>query len=258
MTKNIEDDFEYDLLKLIDVTTNLIKTAKRNHKSIRGTNSYATKFLEHSVKAKEITNNIQTKLHGLVDDEVLKQLSENIDAYFAPNNNDPLRRTLQRELLEIFKTKIQPHLNGKKLHSPTDELFPLELVKDTKPYIEKIAMQASGCYDQNWFDGCAVMMRRLLENLIIECFESKKIVEKIKNDNKNFYYLSDLIPKFLAEDGKNWNPSRNCKISLPNLKDLGDKSAHSRYFTARQQDLKDIKKDFRIVIEELVNIAQLK
>jgi len=66
-----------------------------------------------------------------------------------------------------------------------------------------------------------------------------------------------LITKFLAEDGKIWNPSRNCKLVLPQLKEIGDKSAHSRYFTARQKDLDDIKSNLRTVIEELVHIGEL-
>jgi len=109
-----------------------------------------------------------------------------------------------------------------------------------------------------WFDSCAVMCRRLLEILIIECFEYKKIASKIKDSDKNFFFLESLIKKLLIEDGKSWHLSRNSKKSLKILKNLGDQSAHSRYFSARQADIDYLKNDFRIIIEELIDISGLK
>lgn len=254
-TKKLEN---LDLPKLIESTNRLISTATKNHNSVRGTNFYANKFLENAAKASHIMSVITSKVSGIVNDSIVTELSQNVDLYFNQESTKRIRRESQRKILSIFRTKIQPRLIGKQLHAPTDSLFPLELVENTKPYIQKIALQACGCYDQHWYDACAVMVRRLLENLIIECFEFKQITKKIKKSDDNFFYLSDLITKFLAEGGKTWNPSRNCKSSLPKLKEIGDKSAHNRYFTARQKDLLDIQSDLRTIIEELVHISELK
>lgn len=141
-------------------------------------------------------------------------------------------------------------------HEPTDQLFPLEIILNTKTHIEVIAKQASGCYDLQYYDASAVMLRRLLETLIIECFETHGIADKIL-DNGNFYHLEDLISRFLSED-KSWNIGRTTRKILPNLKKLGDQSAHSRYFTAKKHDIDELKNDLRIVIEELVHIGKLK
>lgn len=129
------------------------------------------------------------------------------------------------------------------------------LVKGTRTYIEKVANQINGCYEYGWFDACAVMIRRLLETLIIEVFEGYQISEKIKK-NGDFMFLRDMIAVTMNE--QQFNLSRNTKNSLPKLKDIGDKSAHSRRFNAVRHDIDDIKADLRVVIQELLVLAKLK
>ncbi|MGV3550454.1 hypothetical protein [Rhizobium sp.] len=130
------------------------------------------------------------------------------------------------------------------------------LVRGTRGYIEKIANQANGCYERGWYDGCAVMLRRLLETLIIEVFEHHKIATKIQNSNGDFFFLRDLISEFLKESS--WNLSRNAKQSLPRLKDMGDKSAHSRRYIAQRADIDALVADLRMVTQELISLAGLK
>jgi hypothetical protein len=134
----------------------------------------------------------------------------------------------------------------------SDNLFPFEVVNRTRDYIEKVAEQAIIAYDSGIYDACFVMTRKLLEILIIELFERKNISHKIKNSNQDFFYLSDLIDKLLTENS--WNLSRNTKQSLPNIKKIGDLSAHNRRFIAKKPDVDKIKNDLRIVIEELIHL----
>src|SRR5580704_13703212 len=68
-------------------------------------------------------------------------------------------------------------------------LLPHALVRGTRGYIERVVFQVNGCYEKGWFDGCAVMMRRLMETLIIECFEKHLIANTIKNPKGDFLYL---------------------------------------------------------------------
>lgn len=129
------------------------------------------------------------------------------------------------------------------------------LVKNTRGYIEKISNQINGCYEMGWFDGCAVLIRRLVETLIIEVFESKGIENKIKK-NDDYMFLRDMISVTLSETALNL--SRNAKQALPRLKDIGDKSAHSRRFIAIRHDIDDIKPDLRLIIQELLIISGIK
>ena len=131
----------------------------------------------------------------------------------------------------------------------------MPLVKGTRGYIEKVSNQINGCYECGWFDACAVMIRRLLETLIIEVFEHHKIQAKIQK-NGDYLYLRDLINITLAEPS--WSLGRNTKAALPKLKDIGDKSAHSRRYNAIRHDIDDIKIDLRVVIQELLVLANLK
>jgi len=139
----------------------------------------------------------------------------------------------------------------------SQNVLPRALAVNTRGYIEKVVDQVNGCYEKGWFDGCAVMMRRLLETLIIECFEAHKVAAKIKDPRSgDFMYLSDLIPKTLSEPS--WNLGRNSKKALPSLKAIGDQSAHSRRYNAHREDIDKLITDFRIVCQELLYIAKLK
>lgn len=100
------------------------------------------------------------------------------------------------------------------------------------------------------------MIRRLIETLIIETFEAKGLADKIKNGAGDFLYLRDLIAKTLDEPA--WNLTRNCKDALRRLKDVGDKSAHSRRFIAHKNDIEQIRADVRLVVQELIAIAEIK
>lgn len=142
------------------------------------------------------------------------------------------------------------------LKSPGQAVVPLALVRNTRGYIEKVANQINGAYSNGWHDACAVMMRRLLETLIIEAFEKHRIDSKIKNTSGDFLYLRDLISVALKE--KSWNLGRQVKTALPKLKDVGDKSAHSRRFNAVRGDIDPLIADFRLVIQEFTYLAGLK
>lgn len=148
--------------------------------------------------------------------------------------------------------------------TPTDEATPPRseqvlahsLVRGTRGYIEKIVYQINGCYEHGWFDACAVMIRRLLETLIIEVFEHHNKASAIQNTQGDFLYLRDLVAKTLTE--KSWNLGRNTKGALPRLKDIGDKSAHSRRFLAQRADIQAIIPDLRVVVQEMLFLAKLK
>jgi hypothetical protein len=141
-------------------------------------------------------------------------------------------------------------------HIPRGDLFSLDITKGTQPYIESMAKQANGSFEQGWYDACAVMVRRLLETLIIECYEYHEIADSIKGSDGNFLYLGGLISRFLGEN--KWNINRNARAALsnlPKLKGIGDLSAHNRGFNAGLKDIRDIQTELRIVIEEMVRIA---
>ena len=117
-------------------------------------------------------------------------------------------------------------------------------VRKTRGYLERVVNQINGCYERGWFDGCAVMMRRMVETLIIECYEAERIADQIKNPAGEFYMLKDLINKILAQP--QFNIGRGAKQGLGKLKEIGDYSAHSRRYNAHREDIDKVTSDFRL------------
>jgi len=140
----------------------------------------------------------------------------------------------------------------------SQNILPNALVAGTRGYIEKIAFQINGSYEKGWFDACAVMMRRLLETLIIECFVAHQIEHKIQDPSSgDFLAMSALVSKTLSESS--FNLTRNTKKALRNgIKAIGDLSAHSRKFTAYQTDIDKLSLDFRVACQELLSLSSLK
>ncbi|MCX5646807.1 MAG: hypothetical protein NTZ17_19340 [Phycisphaerae bacterium] len=171
-------------------------------------------------------------------------------------------RSVAREALDIAK-RIQadaplryvPPSAGTR--PATQAVLPFALVQNTRGYLERVVHQINGSYEKGWFDACAVMMRRLMETLIIECFEAHGIANKIRDTRTgDFFYLSDLVTHALAEPA--WNLGRNTKRALPNLKTVGDQSAHSRRYNAHREDIDKLIPDFRTACQELIYLAKLK
>ncbi len=192
-------------------------------------------------------------------DELKIKKYSNIPQYLSINSkilkNKPPKFIIQKGLYHLERNKkaaIDNIVNAPKVIIPSNSYFPAELFDNTRGYLKAIATQAAVCYDQGLYDACSVMTRKLLEVLIIETFEKHGISSKVKNNSGNFYYLSDLIDLFKAEN--TWNVGRNAKSSLPNLKKMGDLSAHNRRYIARQTDLNNIKDDLRIALEELIHL----
>ena len=135
----------------------------------------------------------------------------------------------------------------------TQQVIPLSVVQGTRNYLEAIAHQINGAYEQGWYDACAVMMRRLMETLIIELFEARGRTNAITDGSGNYVRLDTLIGKAIGEGS--WNLHRDTKRVLPKVKQLGDNSAHSHRFNARRTDIDNIQIAFRAAVQDLIGLA---
>jgi hypothetical protein len=138
----------------------------------------------------------------------------------------------------------------------TEQVLPLDVVRPTRrKYLERVVLQANGTYEHGWYDACSVMIRRLVETVIIELYEAKGREDGIKGGSGEFLMLSGLVDAVLAE--KSWNLGREVKKALPEIKSLGDRSAHARRYVATKQDVDKVIPGLRVVVEELLHIAGL-
>jgi len=250
-TSESEQTPQVRLIELAQGAEQLAKTARRNGKSLAGASYYANRLSDLRVDA---TNTFKQLSSASVGDT--STLAELLEICFSAKSTPAQRRDASGELRFQLKTTW----SGATATSPAgieDAVFPLsELVKTRRTYLVTVARQMNGCYVHEWYDACAVMMRRLLETSIIEAFEAKGLSQAAKNAKGDFLQLTELIGAALAETSA-WNLTRQTKAALPKLKDIGHTSAHNRYHTAFKTDLDEAKRDCRIVIQEFLTLAGL-
>lgn len=138
----------------------------------------------------------------------------------------------------------------------SDEIIPLDLYEKTRGYIELLSKQINSCYDNNIYDGCAVLMRRLIEILLIHTYEKLGIDSKIINSSNNYKLLSDIIND--AKTEPLLKLSRNTKNCLDDFRTLGNFSAHKIYYNARRKDVERVIINYRATVEELLYKSGIK
>ena len=179
-------------------------------------------------------------------DELEKTLYENVDvaiAHFKHLKSEQDKRFISR----ATGSARTPLPSG---------IIPPAILEGTRGYLEAVCAQVNGCYSHGFYDACAVMARRLVETLLIECFEATNAAALIQDGKADFLPLDKIISVFLTQP--NWNASRDTKkalTSLPRLKAIGDRSAHNRRYIAGKEDIDKAALDLRVVIQELVAIA---
>jgi hypothetical protein len=126
----------------------------------------------------------------------------------------------------------------------------------TRGYIENVCVQINGCFQYGFYDGTAVLVRRLIETSIIEAYEHLGRAEEIKDASGHYFMLGDLVGVALGARGLSLG--REAKAALQDIKKLGDRSAHNRRFNAVKADLNLIRSGTRVLFDELMNIAALR
>jgi len=236
------------LERLVQQAVALAKTARRNRANLSGDNYYANKLVELRADATNIYRELAPVTAG--DSSALAEMLEQV---FAAKPPAKARAVAARDLLFSLRTTWRLSTNAPR---EDDGLFPLSILSQAKRgYLVTIGRQMNGSFSQGWYDASAVMMRRLLEITVIEAFEAKGISSKIKNTSGDYFQLTDLVNAALIEPS--WTLSRNCRRSLPMLRDAGHNSAHGRYYHARREDIEALRAPCRIVIEEFLHHAGL-
>lgn len=226
------------------------KKAKKHQQNLSGQGFYAKKLAELRIRATNAFTDLKAATPG--DTSALAELTASV---FSATTQPKMRSDSERELTFALRTTWRDSAPRKTI-IVENGIFPLTLLGQTKRgYLIMIGRQINGCFKENFFDACAVMMRRLLEVSIIEAFEAKGMASSIQDSNGNYFQLSDLITATLSESS--FTMSRNTKRALPKLRDNGHLSAHGRSYFAQKTDLERIQPDFRIAVEELLHIAGL-
>jgi hypothetical protein len=128
--------------------------------------------------------------------------------------------------------------------------------ENTRGYIEKLAKQINSSYENNAFDGCAVLMRRLIEILLILSYRHLNIERMIQDTAGNYQTLESIIND--AKTNSALKLSRNSKNSLDTFRQLGNFSAHKIEYTCRREYIRPHIQEYRALVVELLHKAGIR
>jgi hypothetical protein len=148
-------------------------------------------------------------------------------------------------------SKQYPDLSESEEVVSDDSLLPEVLFDEARrPYLKKIAQQINSSYENNLFDACALMMRRLLEILLIHAFQNLTTEDEIKDQDGDYVNLKTLVNK--AKSSKQISLSNSVRKSIDDFRELGNLSAHRVTYNCRRDDIRKIRLEYRALIEELL------
>ncbi len=122
-------------------------------------------------------------------------------------------------------------------------------------YLDKLCFQANHCYENNCYDACATMLRRILEVLLIKSYENLQIENEIQDGLGNYFMLERICNN--AKSNKTLNLSR-LKNELDSFRDLGNFAAHRILYNTTKQDIDNKRDKLRALLEELLYKSGLK
>jgi len=195
-----------------------------------------------------------------------RQLCDEIEAAgYARPNVTILRQSLERDPRTAasnggFKIKVNKRaaiedacgpMVGKRRVKPSDSVVPREQFKDRRLTWQELVAEINGCYDHGFFDGAAVLARRLIEALIVEAFKAKGAEAAIKRGDG--YMLLEELAGVLSS-GQHIKLSKSAKPGLEPIRVLGNTAAHSPHHITKKPDVDNISNHVRVLVSELLNI----
>lgn len=137
-----------------------------------------------------------------------------------------------------------------------DTILPVSLYTNTRGFVESPAKQINASYEYNIFDGCAVLMRRLFEVLLILAYENLDIDSEIQDKDKNYFSFEKIIAN--AVSNRALKITKKSKFTLEKFRILGNFSAHKIYYNCRKSELERLIPDYRAAFEELLYKSGIK
>ena len=122
-----------------------------------------------------------------------------------------------------------------------------------KPYIDRIIKQINFTYDNNCYDACAVLLRRLFEILLVLAYQRNGVEQDITNEQGHHFMLEGIVKN--AKTNATLNFSSRVKNNFDTFREVGNNSAHSITYTASKKDIDDIKIAYRVMLDELYDKA---
>lgn len=247
-----------NILNLSREANEISKTASRHKISLGGNNFYGNKFHQIVLNISSSEAGLKTFLSKSINSVDYKKFEGFIKKIKSSSTSKKERNIIQKQIELLCQATIIPNIQEANInHTPrTEQVLPFAVVRGTKGYFENMITQANGCYEHGWYESCSVMIRKFVENLIIEVFEENGVANEIKDTSNNFFMLEKLINSLLAKNS--WNLQRDTKKFLPQIKALGDRAAHNRRYLCTKADIDKVLSGLRVISDDLLHLANLK
>ena len=141
-----------------------------------------------------------------------------------------------------------------KPEKPKIGLLPADIADSMPEYISRLVPQLNGSFDNGWYEGTAMILRRLVETLIIELYSRRGYQADIQEPETHEYIMLKALINKLNGDSRFGMQSRVI-TGLRSIKDLGDIATHDFRIRIRQTDLERIQSQSRVSIERLVFVV---
>jgi hypothetical protein len=135
-------------------------------------------------------------------------------------------------------------------------ILPPVLYEKTRGFVESLARQINRSYEENIFDGCAVLMRRLEEVLLIMAYQHLQIDAEIKDGSGNYVLLEGIVSN--AQSNTTLNLGRNSKKTIEKIREMGNYSAHQIHYQCRREWIQEKIEEYRALVTELLSKAGLR
>jgi hypothetical protein len=134
---------------------------------------------------------------------------------------------------------------------PSDLYLQPEILDKMPPYIIRLVPQINGTYENEWYEGTAMVLRRLMETLIIELYTRRGWSRDVQDpDTNEFVQLKSMIDK-LNGDARLRVQKRTID-GMSKVKEVGDTAAHDFRIRIRKSDLDRIQSAVRLTCERLI------
>lgn len=203
--------------------------------------------------AKELATDLHDE--GLAKQNISRLAAALTKSQFTTKGKRKDTFQINAKYLDTLERKYGEYLNPI-APVPADSVIPNGWVQGTRRYLERLVSEINLSYDNQIYDGVAVLCRRLMESLIIELYILQKRQHEIQDPAGHFFGLEKLIQFTTSDRHIAWG--KNTKKWMLELKQMGDVAAHDRTYITEKSDIDDNKMNIRRVISELLEKTNLK
>ncbi len=235
---------------LLEQTRTLLRKARKHRHSLRGTGFYAKAFWKSVGALKSAGESIAREFEEKSAQDEADKLRIILSRLNAIQEFDDGAEAELSRAQTAWRIELEPTLIiGKTTKKAPADFLASELRSRLPGFLRNIFDQIQGCYAYEFWDASLVMLRKLVESLIIEGYETAGRGSEIKA-NGEYQQLGDLVGK--AKSGALFRLSRDSKNAIDAVKKFGDIAAHGPRFHANRSDVVGLRTGSTILLQDML------